>query len=473
MITLLLSFTMPFRAIAALFVLIAAAAAPWMSGANTRLIIGGWWVAAPLLLAFLFVAAQKVSDRKWFDIPWPAVVGTTFLLGCIAWWATKSELEFPTAFSAEHWRFLETTFPFMIFQWPREERLAFLASVLLGFLAVVDLGSSSDFRRRLRLTLGWSGLALAFYALGMRWLGWPTLPWINQAADTERFNVAFFHHSGPGACLNLAWPLLVFCPPGNGQARLSPIWRVAVVLVVAAALPLWHSISSPLIAMALLITGAVLQRPAISAKSFSPLVVRSLIAAAFLVIGLWQWRSIQRLAAQPDGWTSAAQTARDAPARDALIKTAALKRGDRLVASTTPPRPAAWLAAIRMASDYPLIGLGPGSWVKRVVLYSNDSIVNTFYQHRQFAHHDLLQTAAEWGGLGLCAWLAIWVGGLWRITRRSAMPREIGVTLALVGIAVHGTVHSPLQNPALLLWTILLLGLAWSASPTSSTSDGV
>ena len=52
-----------------------------------------------------------------------------------------------------------------------------------------------------------------------------------------------------------------------------------------------------------------------------------------------------------------------------------------------------------MAADYPLIGLGPGAWVKRSALYTRDSVVNTFYFYRQYAHHDLLQFAAEWGVL--------------------------------------------------------------------------
>lgn len=458
--------------LASVLVCAAAAVAPWIAGANTSQVIKGWWLAVPLALSFFLICAQWVVEKKRPSLPWIVSLPVAFLLGCLAWWATKPELEFPTAFSAEHWRFLETTFPFMIFQWPRPERFAFLAGALLGLLAVVDLGSSREFHRRLRATIGISGLALALYALGMQWLGWPTLPWINQAADTERFNVAFFHHSGPGACLNLAWPLLVFAGDDRGSGRILSIRSVAILLVVVAVLPLWHSISAPVIAAALLFAGAFLLWRMRSEKKHSPLVVRALIAAAFLSIGVWQWRSLQPLRAESDGWVSAAQTERDAPARDALIKTAALKRGDRLVASTTPPRPAAWLAAARMASDYPVVGLGPGSWVKRVVLYSNDTIVNTFYQHRQFAHHDLLQTAAEWGGLGACAWLVIWIGALWRATGSisSGSTRDIGVMLALLGIAVHGTVHSPLQNPALLTWTLLLLGLAWSTSPSAAGS---
>lgn len=463
------------RSLSSVLVLAAAAATPWIGGANTSYLVEGWWLAVPLAAAFFLLVVQRVLDRTPWGLPWQAVLPVVFLLGCLAWWATKPDLDFPTAYGAEHWRFLETTFPFMIFQWPRLERLVFHAGVLLGFLAVLDLGASPEFRRHLFKTIGLSGLALALYALGIKWLHWPTLPWIHQAGDTEQFNVGFFHHSGPGACLNLAWPLLLFChATGGGSTWLTRVRSLGIVLVVAAALSLWHSLSAPVIAGALLCLGAWWQIRAARAQKIPPLVVRGLIVASFLAIGSWQTWSVRRMQAQhPDGWTSAAQTQHDAPVRDAAIKAAARKRGDGLVASPAPARAAAWLTAARMASDHPLIGPGPGTWVKRVVLYSNDTIVNTFYQHRQFAHHDFLQTAAEWGGLGALAWFVLWGGALWRATSRDAnSAQEIGLVLALVGIAVHSTVHSPLQNPALLLWALLLLGLAWSTPRTPSRAGG-
>ena len=125
-----------------------------------------------------------------------------------------------------------------------------------------------------------------------------------------------------------------------------------------------------------------------------------------------------------------------------------------------------------MAEDYPFIGLGPGAWVKRAVLYSNDTIVNTFYQHRQFAHHDLLQTAAEWGCVPALAWLVLWAGAFWLAARRHPddSSAEAGLILALLGIGLQSMVYFPLQNPAILLWTVLLLGLAWSPRAITITN---
>jgi O-Antigen ligase len=376
---------------------------------------------------------------------------------------------FATTFGDEHWQFLEANYPLVILHWPRLPHLLFLASVLLGFLAAVELGDSKGFRRALLDTLGLSGLALAVYALGIRWLGWTSPPWIKLAGDTEQFNVWFFHHNGPGACFLLAWPLLLFRE--NSLPRRAA--GVALAVVAIAALPLWHSSSPAVIAGGIFVLGMIWRILAAKITAW-PQLVRGTIVTLFLGIFAWQISSTLAMRRDfPDGWVSAAETLQNAPARDAAFKMAADRRGDRLVASPAPPRPAAWLTAARMAADYPLVGLGPGAWVTHAVLYSNDSLVNTFHQHRQFAHHDLLQTAAEWGGLAALAWLVIWIGAFWLATSRDASGRftEMDLVLSLLGIAVHSMVHFPLQNPALLLWTVLLLGLAWSRRPGSEVGS--
>ena len=374
------------------------------------------------------------------------------------------EPTFATAFSEEHWTFLKTNYPFVMLHWPRFGQLVFLAGIVGAFLAAAELGIDEKFRRDLQETIALTGLIVALYALGIRWLGWTNPPWVEIAADTEQFNVSFFHHNAPSACLNLAWPLLLWSLQPPRTTLLRKVGALVLLGVVSAALPLWHSYSAPLIALGLLGLGSAWHFfPRKIART--PLLVPVGIGGLFLLIFVWQGWSIARLQAiHPDGWTSAEQAKQDAPERDAKIRAAADLRGDRLVASPAPPRPAAWLTALRMAKDYPLVGLGPGAWVTHSALYSNDSRVNTFFQHRQFAHHDLLQTAAEWGGLGALAWLILWIGAFWLAPRRDAQQpsREMGLVLSLLGVALHSTVHFPLQNPALLLWATLLLGLAWS-----------
>jgi hypothetical protein len=444
-------------------VLLAAAAAPWVAGANTSLPLKGWWLGAPLAAAFFLLLLQRFRARAFPPLPRPVIISVLFLVGCIGWWASRPEIDFPTKFSAEHWRFLEATFPFAILQWPRLAYLSFIACGLLGFLATLDLGASPEFRRALCQVIGLSGLTFALYALGIKWLGWSTPPWIDLANDTEQFNVVYFHHNFSGASLNLAWPLLIFGSGAFGGRLLR--WKHLLLLgVVAAVLPLWHSRAPQAIAVGLLLGGALWQVVPLGSPRQRARSLTAAIIALFLGVSSWQGWSISKTqTSYPDQWLGAARTQLDAAVRDAVIKAAALKRGDRLVASPAPPRATAWLAAVRMAKDYPYIGLGPGAWLKRGALYSNDTLVNTFYQHRQFVYHDLLQTAAEWGGLAALAWLVIWIGAFWQeIHRVSETPSKPGLLLALIGIALHSMVHFPLQNPALLLWTLLLLGLAWN-----------
>jgi O-antigen ligase len=191
----------------------------------------------------------------------------------------------------------------------------------------------------------------------------------------------------------------------------------------------------------------------------------TVIFVAAILVQLFVAFRLQRT--YPDRWSSAEETHELAPDRDAGVKKRALERGDHLVASSAPPRAVAWVTALRMASDNLVIGQGPSSWVYRSVLYSNEPIVNTFHQHRQFAHNDLFQTAAEWGVAPAVAWVLAWAGAFWNCARRSAdnLVSELPILLALLGMGLHALMHFPLQVPALQLWTALVLGLAWSRPP--------
>lgn len=381
-----------------------------------------------------------------------------FLLGCLGWWTTQRQPDFAADFSAYQWAFFQAQFPVRLFQLPRGEQLFFFISLLLALLAAAELGRSAKFRRYLKRCMGLSGMTLAIFALGQRWLNLPSLPWVENAGGIERFNVTFFHHSSVGACLNLAWPLLVF--QGNSPVNFSKskfVLGVGTLIVVAMASPLWHSRSTAILALILFVAGTVWR---LWARRHSGWVFTAIVGI-FVVVFAGQFATVERLRAEyPDNWFNAEITALNAPLRDTEIRARSETRGDRLVPSPAPDRPSAWLAAIRMAGDFPWIGLGPGAWLHRSALYSNDSFVNTFFQYRQFAHHDLLQTAAEWGGLCAIAWLVIWGGAFWR----GAASQRHGVVLALLGMGLHSQLHFPLQVPALQLWTAFLLGLAWSPS---------
>ena len=441
---------------------LAALAAPWIGGAQTTLPNVRWWLGGALVFAFFLDLIDRLIAGRRLAISWSVGASALFLLGCLGWWATQPEPHFSTLFGGEHWEFLKQRYPRSIFQWPRIERLGFLACIVLGFLATVDLGRREIFRRQLTLAIGVCGMVFALYALGFAWLGFPALPWVLIDGGTERFNVCFAHYSGPPAMLNLAWPLLVF----GATMRPAMLRWIAVVVLATAAMPLWDSAAGKSIAAGLLAAGAGWMWAA-KRGWMTPGRVCTAVAAAFLVVFAGQWFVISQTQSRtPDHWVSAANSLIHAASNDARLRELSGQRDDHLIASPASDRPVGWLSAFRMALDYPLIGPGPGAWVKRSALYTNDPFVNTFYLQRQYAHHDLLQFAAEWGGLATLAVLFLFLGGLLHGTSRNLVnpTADAGIVLALTGIALHSTVDFPLQNPALQLWTALLLGLAWSRS---------
>jgi hypothetical protein len=122
-----------------------------------------------------------------------------------------------------------------------------------------------------------------------------------------------------------------------------------------------------------------------------------------------------------------------------------------------------------MAGDHPFLGDGPGAWVKRAVLYSHEPIMVTFFHHRQFAHQDLLQFAAEWGCVPAIILAVFWCGAIWRGTSpRTWDPADAVTSLALFGVALHSCWNFPLQVPALQLTAAVLLGVLWRARPEVS-----
>jgi len=425
-------------------------------------------------VAFLLVMLERIQERRWLCIPRLAVWPVVFLLGCVSWWATQPEPPFATAFTAEHWSFMEHQFPSAILQWARGERLFFLGSLLLGFWASVDLGRSKTFRSRTGLIVAANGIAVTLYALGQRWFGLPYPFWVEIAGSTEAYDVCFFHHSGPPACLDFAWPLLVFREWQKDTVKPNIVAATVVLPILILSIPIWKSESAWAVASLLLFCGFVWLfiahrqpiNPALPLASFALLFLAAFSCQTIAVLSM--------RAHKADSWKNASLAAAQAPERDEQLRALIRLRGDHLVTSSAQPRPVAWLAGTRMAQDHPLIGLGPGSWVRQAVLYSNEPVMHTFYQHRQFAHHDLLQTAAEWGCLPAIAWLLLWIGGIHRASRRilTEGPNDIGLVVALVGIALHSLVHFPLQVPALQIWTAIALGLAWSRrSPARGPSQ--
>jgi hypothetical protein len=413
--------------------------------------IGGVWVAV---------------ESRWFaDVP-RTLLALGGILGLfLASWVVGGEPPFQTVFSREQFTALQQQFPGGFIAPPWWQRLSLSACCLLALPALAQLGRDAAVGDLLMKVIGISGLVSAVVSLGQEWLGIPALPWLMIQGKAERWNAGFFHYSGLVACLNLAWPLIIFSR-GGWRLSSSQDWLLKAGTFAATAGVLFASESAAgqAVGVGLLIGGSVWSLVRRRWLGHPALVVLSLFAILATAV-FWeavQIRSVGEL--NPDGWSSVSDTRRIGPTRDAAFRAAVLRRGDRLAASTTPARPALWMAGVRMAKDHPLRGPGPGSWSRWSALYSNDSFVNTFFHSLQFTHNDLLQTAAEWGVLPAILWLLIWAGGLLSGVVRAggSTTGGVGLVLALFGVALHSLVDFPLQIPAIQIWTAMLLGLAWS-----------
>lgn len=446
---------------AAGLLLAVAATAPWLAGAQPVISQTGWWYVAGLAGSLGLAAVSCVLRREFLRVPRLVLWSVILLLGCLVWWAGQPEPNFPTVFSAEQWAALKMLVPGGFINVPRGLRLAMTSALLFGLLAAAHLGADPGFRKILLGLVGWMGLAVAACSLCERFLGWNHPSWVIVSDGGERFNAAFFHYSAAAACVNLAWPLLVFRSgkPTNRAIYRSGYWAgiVATAGLAWVAVAFWEATSAKWVASGLMLFGGawfLLDR----FKGVGPKVVAGTVFGGFAVALLAQMFFVHALQdRRDDGWQSVAVSKFESEVLDARLKAMVAQRGDRLIPNEFGDRETAWLATLRMVADQPLLGDGPGSRAKRLRLYTNNGFVNSFYLHLQFAHHDLLQTAAEWGLVPLIGWLAIWLIALRACVNDAVYSR--GLLLALLGVAVHGLVDFPLQVPALQMWTALLLGL--------------
>ena len=105
--------------------------------------------------------------------------------------------------------------------------------------------------------------------------------------------------------------------------------------------------------------------------------------------------------------------------------------------TTSPDRTQAVRAALRLARDHPIAGVGPG----QVDLTWRATVLGTpLQEHLRYAHNEYVQVLAETGGVGF----VILVGGiaatgitLWRRRRRTDAVAGAGCIAAIVAIAVH------------------------------------
>jgi putative inorganic carbon (HCO3(-)) transporter len=131
-----------------------------------------------------------------------------------------------------------------------------------------------------------------------------------------------------------------------------------------------------------------------------------------------------------------------------------------------------WRRALMMIRDFPLTGVGMGSFGPAAdALYPFYSYKSGVVNH---AHNLYLQVAVDLGLPGLAFWLASFlgaVGSAWAVYRRGRMVGLYGLGPALLaaytGMAVHGMVDAVTwgTRPAMIVWGLWGAGaLVWRAA---------
>lgn len=125
-------------------------------------------------------------------------------------------------------------------------------------------------------------------------------------------------------------------------------------------------------------------------------------------------------------------------------------------------------------ADAPVFGVGIGQFQRTSVLHITPDLMARFPQTRvgENAHNQFIQIAAEWGLVGLCAWL-------WLLIRAGAPLRQISgeagpagiwplaVALGWATFLVSSVLGHPLLVPAVVVGLVPLLGLAAAVDPTA------
>jgi tetratricopeptide (TPR) repeat protein len=123
-----------------------------------------------------------------------------------------------------------------------------------------------------------------------------------------------------------------------------------------------------------------------------------------------------------------------------------------------------WRAALRVAAEAPILGVGLGTFEDAIIAYRPAGLTDRFYV--DYAHNDYLQLLAESGGLGalVLGWAAVawltFVVGRWR-DRQDVFVRGLvmGGLGAMAAVAFHSTVDFGLHLPANALLVVVVLAL--------------
>jgi putative inorganic carbon (HCO3(-)) transporter len=150
-----------------------------------------------------------------------------------------------------------------------------------------------------------------------------------------------------------------------------------------------------------------------------------------------------------------------------------LARKDQVAAANVASRQAYWSAALRMAADHPVLGVGPGRYGPEAAGYVLDDPIGI---EEPVAHNSYLEVLAE-GGLPTLAVFLVFIAGSWRLVsaaRRRAIladDRE-GVRLAsaIQASLVVAVVSANFLSVQIMVPLWLLGGLAAAVGPLPGTA---
>jgi O-antigen ligase len=118
-----------------------------------------------------------------------------------------------------------------------------------------------------------------------------------------------------------------------------------------------------------------------------------------------------------------------------------------------------------MIQDFPIMGVGAGSWSVVFPRYRTDDVAPGFYE---YAHNDYAQMAAEFGIVGFAMLAAIVVccfgaALVAQAKRRDPLMRGLSFAsiMGILAIMIHSSVDFNLQIPANAMYFMVLLALGW------------
>ena len=121
--------------------------------------------------------------------------------------------------------------------------------------------------------------------------------------------------------------------------------------------------------------------------------------------------------------------------------------------------------ALTMLRDFPLTGIGAGTFHAVYPMYTSAVVVTGFTRH---AHDDYLQFACEFGlvfaaVLGTVVMASLWTAVRAQLKRRDQLLQGMGfaATMAIVALLIHSAVDFNLQIPANAALFVVMLALGW------------